>query len=73
MGRLQAESILNCPPKREAIAKAMEQALRMDRTDVKSPYGNGTASEQIVAVLKGYLNGAPIQLKKPFYDISWSE
>lgn len=72
-GRLQTESIINCSPEREAIGKAMERALQMDRTKVRSPYGDGTASEQIVAVLKNYLNGENIQLKKPFYDIRWSE
>lgn len=72
-GRLQAESIINCLPEREAIGNAMEQALQMDRTKVRSPYGNGTTSEQITAVLKNYLNGEAIQLKKSFYDISWED
>lgn len=70
-GRIQAESILNCQPKQAEIVKAMEQALQMDRAKVKSPYGDGTTSEQIVSVLKKYLNGEGMELKKTFYDMEY--
>lgn len=68
-GRIMGESIVNCEPDCTSIGLAIDRAMEMGRVSGKSPYGNGTASEQMVAVLREYLFEKPIQLKKKFYDL----
>lgn len=70
-GRIMAETIIQCEPACQSILEAMEAALRMERKEYASPYGDGTASQQIVAILKEFLAGGSIDLKKKFYDIKW--
>ncbi|MCI9307124.1 MAG: UDP-N-acetyl glucosamine 2-epimerase, partial [Lachnospiraceae bacterium] len=36
----------------------------------ESPFGDGTASEQMVSILKKVLS-APIEMKKEFYDVDF--
>ena len=51
-GRLAASSVIRCAPTKEAILAAFAQAEAMDCSGVVNPYGDGHASEKIVAVLK---------------------
>lgn len=69
-GRLMAESVINCVPSRDAIINALEELyserFQKSLASVRNPYGDGGASEKIVAVLKSVeLDGI---LKKHFYD-----
>lgn len=71
-GRIQGESILNCPPQAEAI----EETIRLAKTetcrkltrDSRNPYGDGKTSEKIVTVVLHALEGR-MDLKKKFYDL----
>lgn len=69
-GRLSAESVIDCPPERSAIAAAVQTlyspAFREKLESVRNPYGDGGASRRIVEILETY----PLQsiLKKTFYD-----
>jgi GDP/UDP-N,N'-diacetylbacillosamine 2-epimerase (hydrolysing) len=70
-GRLKAASVVDCAPQRDAIGRALARLYSADfqakLADVVNPYGNGGASEAIVAELIHHpLEGL---LKKQFYDI----
>lgn len=70
-GRIQADSIINCRANKEDISHAIDE-VKSDRfseilKEVANPYGNGTASGQIMQILKTI---TPDRLKqKTFYDI----
>ncbi len=75
-GRIQAASIINCPPVKEEIIAAMRRAeTEAFRNEIKGqvlPYGDGNTSEQIISHIREYLlaeGGREINLKKKFYDI----
>lgn len=51
-GRLTANSVFNSAPTRAAIADAIGKALAFDRASAYSPYGDGHASEKIIAAIK---------------------
>lgn len=51
-GRVRAGSIIDCAPQRDAIVSAMQQAAALDCSNITNPYGDGRASERIVAVLR---------------------
>ena len=72
-GRLMAKSIVNCEPDCAAILEAMDRALHMSAASGENPYGDGTASQQMVAALREWLLQGKLKLKKNFYDIIWSE
>jgi UDP-hydrolysing UDP-N-acetyl-D-glucosamine 2-epimerase len=70
-GRIQAESIINCNANKEDITSAFNIAkseeFRKKIEDVTNPYGNGTASTQIMKILRSL---SPDRLShKTFYDI----
>lgn len=66
-GRLRAASVIDCVAERRAIEAAVRRALTLDCTGVTNPYGDGHASERIVAVLRNL--GDPRQLvHKRFVD-----
>jgi GDP/UDP-N,N'-diacetylbacillosamine 2-epimerase (hydrolysing) len=70
-GRLQASSVINCTPDRQSIAAAIRQLyspeFQAGLKNARNPYGEGGASDRVVAVLKDYpLDGI---LKKSFYDL----
>jgi UDP-hydrolysing UDP-N-acetyl-D-glucosamine 2-epimerase len=68
-GRLRAASVIDCTPQRAAIAAAIGRARRLDCTNVVNPYGDGHATERIMAVLGGI--GDPRRLlKKSFRDVT---
>lgn len=72
-GRIQAESVINCEPKKNAIIVAMNEALKCKKENkfckVKNPYGDGNTSERIVRIIYNFLTEERISLKKKFYDI----
>jgi len=72
-GRIMSESIINCPPEREAIKVAIEQAYSQDfRNKIKTlphPYGEGGTAAKIKEILKN-LNLNNI-LKKQFYNLDF--
>lgn len=53
-GRLKAASVIDCSAERAQIADAVRRALAKDCASTVNPYGDGTASEKIVSVLKDY-------------------
>lgn len=69
LGRIMARSIISCEPKYQSVLDAIEQALHMTCEVYESPYGDGSASEQIFNILKGFLGNGKIDLKKKFYDV----
>lgn len=71
-GRLKAESVIDCAPRRDAILQAIQRLYEPDVMRVaqarRSPYGQGGAAEKIVQVLAAQpLEGI---LKKPFHDLA---
>jgi len=70
-GRLQAASVINCEPNRSDITAAMQKLYSADfqavLSHVRNPYGEGGASEKVVATIKNYaIDGIA---KKAFYDL----
>jgi GDP/UDP-N,N'-diacetylbacillosamine 2-epimerase (hydrolysing) len=67
---LKAASVIDCAPDQESISAALRQLFsppfRAGLANVRNPYGEGGASEQIVAVLCSHpLDGI---VKKSFYQ-----
>ena len=67
-GRLMAESVINCIPKREEIMRAMEKAEKSEHF-ISTLFGDGKTSEKIVKTIKVYLMKKNISLKKGFYEV----
>jgi len=71
LGRLSAQSVIDCSPTREAIADALATVYSPDfRTKllaVVNPYGDGGAASAIVQTLERCVGN--ITLKKPFHDL----
>jgi len=67
-GRVKASSVIDCAPERAAIGHALATALARGRQNIQNPYGDGRASEQIVAVLKS-LGDPQALLAKRFEDV----
>jgi GDP/UDP-N,N'-diacetylbacillosamine 2-epimerase (hydrolysing) len=70
-GRLRATSVIDCAPDRESISEALRHlfspSFQAALTDARNPYGEGGASEKIVAVLRSHpLDGI---VKKSFYQL----
>jgi len=74
-GRLKAESVIDCEPRRDSIRAALKTLysaeFQNNLATVDNRYGNGGASERIVTVLAEY----PLRniRKKQFYNISVDE
>lgn len=72
-GRIQAESIINCNAVASEIAGAIKRAMSDEFAMIAAksgyPYGDGHASEKIVAALHEWLDNKRIDLKKEFYDL----
>ena len=72
-GRLQADSVINCQPKYDAIEEAVILALSKEfkekARNTINPYGDGNTSVKIAETIKEFLMGDKINLKKKFYDI----
>lgn len=69
LGRLQADSIVNCNPNAKAIDDAITKAKTMDCKNTVNPFGDGNTSSKIIDILKDFFNNNKINLKKEFYDI----
>lgn len=70
-GRLKAESVIDCGPDRQSIASALSRLYSSEFQAglkvVRSPYGEGGASEKVVKVLQERsLDGI---LRKSFFDL----
>ena len=66
-GRIQAESIINCEPKKDDILKAIQQCYEKDFSDIVNPYEQENTSQKILDIIKKFdLNNI---LQKEFYDI----
>jgi GDP/UDP-N,N'-diacetylbacillosamine 2-epimerase (hydrolysing) len=74
-GRMMAESVLCCEPEKSEIIMAMQKALTMDFQEkakhIKSPFGDGTTSKQIIDKILDYLNNNEKTNEKHFYDIDF--
>ncbi len=72
-GRLQASTVINCPPERAAIGAALRRALQEPRRspqEVENPYAaQSDTSREILQIIKKTLYGGGIELKKTFYDL----
>lgn len=70
-GRLQAASVINCESTRESIKTALERLYSADfqasLSQVCNPYGEGGASEKIIATVKSI--ALDDVLKKHFFDL----
>lgn len=71
-GRMQAESVINCEPKKEAIISAIEKALTPETQagakHAHNPYEGVDTSREMVQHIKEMLTG-PRDLKKHFFDL----
>ena len=73
LGRIQAESIINCVPQENKILEAVKKALSKEFLDglnnMKNPYGDGETSDKIVEATKDYFENEKFKLKKKFYNL----
>lgn len=74
-GRMMAESVICCEPKCDDIVNAMQKALTDEFQEkakhVKSPFGDGSTSVQIVRHILEFLSNNRDTQKKPFYDVDF--
>ena len=74
-GRMMAESVICCEPKCSDIVKAMQKALTDEFQEkakhVKSPFGDGSTSDQIVEHILDFLCSKRETHEKKFYDIKF--
>ena len=70
-GRLKAVSVIDCKEKKESILTSINTiyslAFQKKLKSAKNPYGEGSASEKIIKVLKN--EPIPLELKKKFYNL----
>lgn len=71
-GRLHGETIINCLAETNAVKEAIEQALSSEFQkkckNAHNLFGDGHASEQIVKIMKDFLQKGA-SLEKKFYDL----
>ena len=74
-GRMMADSVICCKPKREDIVRAMNIALTDDFQEkakhIQSPFGDGSTSEQIMEHILKFLHSERLSQEKKFYDIEF--
>jgi len=70
-GRLQASSVINCRPERQAIKTALQRLysaeFQASLNQVVNPYGQGGASDKILEIIRHYDYKETV--KKTFYDL----
>lgn len=66
-GRLKAASVFDCPPEKEAITKAIAQALAFGRKTVENPYQRGDCTQLMIKVLSGIDDFSSLTMKR-FFD-----
>lgn len=75
LGRLKAQSVIDCLPIKESILNAFEELysdeFQRHLPNIQNPYGNGMASKQIIKIIKK-IESSNI-LKKSFYNIQIGE
>lgn len=71
LGRLKAQSIIDCKPEQKSIEHALEKLysdeFRANLKNVQNPYGTGNASIKIIDILKK--TDVSNIIKKSFYDL----
>ena len=67
-GRLQASSIINCEPNKDAIIKAIQKAFKKNCSNTNNPYGDGNSSIKILNILKQVADPKRL-LKKSFFEV----
>ncbi len=74
-GRLQSTSVINCEPVNREIILAIELAMSIEFKEkakrTVNPYGEGNTSDKMISIIREYLLGNKIDLKKKFYDIEF--
>lgn len=74
-GRLRADSVIDCNPDSISIIKAIYKALNPEFVDYckkcKNPYEGKNPSGDIVRIIKEFVDGRKIDLKKKFYNIDF--
>lgn len=74
-GRMMANSVICCRPIKEEIINAINYVLtdefQKNMSEIKSPFGDGNTSEQIVREIIKYLNNKGQTIEKKFYNIEF--
>ncbi|ERI68237.1 UDP-N-acetyl-D-glucosamine 2-epimerase, UDP-hydrolysing [Clostridium sp. KLE 1755] len=74
-GRVKAECVVDCLPKRKdiiaAIEKTEDNAFRNSIKNMQMPFTGGATAENIIDTIKDFLNNNRISLMKGFYDINF--
>ena len=74
-GRMMAESVIQCDPAQDqitlAIQKGMTPEFQKMEKNIKSPFGDGTTSSQIVQIVLDYLRHKNETNEKHFFDIDF--
>lgn len=74
-GRMMAESVIQCDPAQDqitlAIQKGMTPEFQKMAKNIKSPFGDGTTSSQIVQIVLDYLRHKNETNEKHFFDIDF--
>lgn len=74
-GRMMAESVIQCDPVQDqinlAIQKGMTPEFQKTAKNIKSPFGDGTTSSQIVQIVLDYLRHKNETNEKHFFDIDF--
>ncbi len=70
LGRIKAESVIDCEPSYESIKKALDylysEEFQRKLKNVDNPYGKGNSAQKIKSILKQY----PLDdIRKEFFDI----
>jgi len=70
-GRIKADSVISCPPKKENISQSLGKLYSKDFQSIvkstKNPYGYGGASESVLDTIKNF--NLDNIVKKTFYDL----
>ncbi len=73
-GRIKANSVIECEPKKESILEAIQQVYSQEFQKIlnrtKNPFGDGYASEKILNILRTI--DIPGELKKSFHNLQIS-
>ena len=74
-GRMMAESVIQCDPVEAQITLAIQKGMTTEfqkmAKDIKSPFGDGTTSSQIVQIVLDYLEHKNKTNEKHFFDIDF--
>ncbi|GBF75156.1 UDP-N-acetylglucosamine 2-epimerase (hydrolyzing) [Paenibacillus sp. 598K] len=67
-GRFRGDSVIHSEAEPTAIQSAIHRALRMERSSIVNPYGDGRSSKRIAAALLARLPAEPAG-SKSFYEV----